>query len=159
MPYKYSKRGTIQAPRFVEDAITVPEFKSVQEALDFLASISQRAGAGELELQSANDVSNLVRNWIMGVTAQDELQLKIAKENPQGPQEIHCRGITTNAGDRVLSLVTLSLTAITHQRPQGHRPRPPTDSVNGQVVSSALAQSDEPPANQLETNANTSSDT
>jgi hypothetical protein len=67
-------------------------FKSVQEALDFLASISQRAGAGELELQSANDVSNLVRNWIMGVTAQDELQLKIAKENPQGPQEIHIVG-------------------------------------------------------------------
>ena len=33
------------------------------------------------------------------------------------------------------------------------------NSVNGTNVSSALAQSDEPPANQLENNANTSSDT
>ena len=69
MPYKYSKRGTLQAPRFVEDAIPVPEFVSVQEAQNFLADIARRAGAGELELASANDISNLVKNWVLSVSA------------------------------------------------------------------------------------------
>ena len=92
MPYKYSKRGTSVAPRFCEDAIAVPSFTSIQEALDFQAEIARRAGAGELELQISQDISNLVRNWVLSVTAQDELQLKIAKENPQGPQEIRIIG-------------------------------------------------------------------
>jgi hypothetical protein len=91
-PYPHSKRGTIPAPRYVEDAITVPEFVSIQEAQNFLADIARRSGSGELELQSATDISNLVKNWILSVTAQDELQLKISKENPQGPQEIHITG-------------------------------------------------------------------
>jgi hypothetical protein len=33
-----------------------------------------------------------VKNWVLSVTAQDELQLKIAKENPQGPIEIRVTG-------------------------------------------------------------------
>ena len=92
MPYKYSKRGTLQAPRYVEDAISIPDFTNIQEAQNFLADIARRAGAGELELASANDISNLVKNWVLSVTAQDELQLKIAKEHPQGPQEIRIEG-------------------------------------------------------------------
>jgi hypothetical protein len=91
-PYIHSKRGTIQAPRYVEDAIAIPDFANVQEAENFLADIARRSGAGELELQSALDISTLVKNWILSVTAQDELQLKIAKENPQGPQQILIEG-------------------------------------------------------------------
>ena len=64
----------------------------MQDALDFLAGITRRAAAGELELQISTDISNLVKNWILSVTAQDELQLKIAKENPQGPVEIRIEG-------------------------------------------------------------------
>ena len=79
-------------PRFVDELIPVPEFVSVQEAQNFLADIARRSGAGELELQSALDISTLVKNWILSVTAQDELQLKIAKENPRGPQEIRIEG-------------------------------------------------------------------
>jgi hypothetical protein len=92
MPYKYSKRGTSVAPRYVDDPIQVPNFTSIQEALDFQAEIAGRAGAGELELQIATDISNLIKNWVLSVTAQDELQLKIAKENPQGPQVIQITG-------------------------------------------------------------------
>jgi hypothetical protein len=91
-PYLHSKRGTIPAPRFVEDAIQVPNFTSIQEALDFQAEIARKAGAGELELQISQDISNLVKNWVLSVTAQDELQLKISKENPQGPQIIQITG-------------------------------------------------------------------
>jgi hypothetical protein len=155
MPYKYSKRGTLQAPRYVEDAIAIPDFTNIQEAQNFLADIARRAGAGELELASANDISNLVKNWVLSVTAQDELQLKIAKENPQGPQEIRIEGgLPPLPGTNVImddtALGRRNGKVIDHAQ---------NDSVNGQVVSSALAQSDEPPANQLETNANTSSGT
>jgi hypothetical protein len=52
-PYIHSKRGTIQAPRFVEEPIPIPDFISVQDAQKFLADIARRSGAGELELQSA----------------------------------------------------------------------------------------------------------
>jgi hypothetical protein len=44
LPYKYSKRGTLPPPRFVEESIDVPDFTSVEQAEDFLASISHRAG-------------------------------------------------------------------------------------------------------------------
>ena len=155
MPYKYSKRGTLVAPRYVEDQITIPDFANIQEAQNFLADIARRAGAGELELASANDISNLVKNWVLSVTPQDELQLKIAKENPQGPQEIRIEGgLPPLPGTNVImddtALGRRNGKVIDHAQ---------NDSVNGQVVSSAIAQSDEPPANQLETNANTFSDT
>jgi hypothetical protein len=76
-PYLHSKRGMSQAPRFVEDAITVPEFTNIQEAENFLAEISRRAGAGELELQSALDISTLDKNWIISVRSGDEFTLKL----------------------------------------------------------------------------------
>jgi hypothetical protein len=77
-PYLHSKRGTTVAPRFVPEPISIPNFTSVQQAEDFLASISQRAGAGELDLQSALDLSTLVRNWIGVQYDRQELDLKIA---------------------------------------------------------------------------------
>ena len=85
LPFKHSKRGPTPAPRYVEDAIAIPDFANIQEAQNFRADIARRSGAGELELQSALDISTLVKNWILSVTAQDELQLKIAKR--------HCREV------------------------------------------------------------------
>ena len=64
LPFKHSKRGPTPAPRYVEDAIAIPDFASIQEAQNFLADIARRSGAGELELQSALDISTLVKNWI-----------------------------------------------------------------------------------------------
>lgn len=65
---------------------------NVQAAQDFLAEIAHRAGAGELELQVANDISNLVKNWILSVTAQNELDLKISASNGGSDQTIHIVG-------------------------------------------------------------------
>jgi hypothetical protein len=76
MPYRYGKRGTLPPSRFVEEAIEVPDLTSVEQAENFLASISKRAGAGELELQAALDMSTLVRNWIIAKHASVELELK-----------------------------------------------------------------------------------
>ena len=90
-PYLHSKRGMIPAPRFVEDAIQVPQFVSIQEAQNFLADIARRAGAGELELQCANDISNLVKNWILSVTAQQDYELKLQAQGG-GDATIHITG-------------------------------------------------------------------
>jgi hypothetical protein len=76
-PYMHGKMGTIPAPRFVDEPIEVPDFQSIDQAKDFLALIAQRAGRGELELQSANDISNLVRNWIEANLAHINTDLKV----------------------------------------------------------------------------------
>lgn len=91
-PYVHSKRGTIPPPRYVEDAISVPEFTSIQEAQNFLADIARRSGSGELELQCATDISNLVKNWILSITAQDEYQLKLQAQGGGGDTTIRIVG-------------------------------------------------------------------
>jgi hypothetical protein len=92
LPYKYGKMGTIPPPRFVEEPIEVPDFQTVEEAEDFLADIAKRAGAGELELQSATDVSNLVRNWLLSKHARTGLDLKVAASGANGDSIIHIVG-------------------------------------------------------------------
>jgi hypothetical protein len=83
-PYLHSKRGTAPVPRLVDEPIPVPNFQSVAEAEDFLASIAKRSGAGELELQAAQDISNLVRNWIISKNDSTELELKVAAQGGTG---------------------------------------------------------------------------
>jgi hypothetical protein len=80
-PYLHSKRGTLPAPRFVEEAIDVPDFASVDEALAFQKEIARRAAAGELELQASLDISALVGNWIRSRQASVELDLKVMSAN------------------------------------------------------------------------------
>ena len=58
----------------------------------FLAMLSQRAGAGELELQSALDVSTLVKNWILSKQSSEELELKrLAQGADHGDQRIEAK--------------------------------------------------------------------
>jgi hypothetical protein len=92
LPYKHSKRGPTPAPRYVDDPITVPDFVNVQDAQNFLADIARRSGAGELELQSALDISTLVKNWILSVTAQDEFQLKVQTQGGATDTTIRIEG-------------------------------------------------------------------
>ena len=132
LPFKHSKRGPTPAPRYVEDQITIPDFANIQEAQNFLADIARRSGAGELELASATDISNLVKNWILSVTAQDELQLKIAKEAPQGPQQITIvGGLPELPGTSINMSNEPSLNGHTNGHVIDHVP---IDSENGQSV-------------------------
>ena len=80
-PYVHSKRGTIPAPRFVEEPIEVPDFQTIDQAEDFLASIAQRAGKGELELASATDICGMVRHWIEAKLAHVNTDLKVQAQN------------------------------------------------------------------------------
>jgi hypothetical protein len=68
--------------------MTVPGFETVEEAENFLADMSRRAGTGEFELQSAIDVSTLVRNWIISRNDRTELELKIAAHHGEPDKTI-----------------------------------------------------------------------
>jgi hypothetical protein len=153
MPYKYSKRGTLQAPRFVEDQIPVPDFANIQDAQNFLADIARRSGAGELELQSALDVSTLVKNWILSITAQDELQLKVAAQNGGGDQTIRIEGGLPPLPGTNINMGKEPMLNGTNGHVIEHAAN---DSVNGTNVTPSPPQTESDQATTLANNANTS---
>jgi hypothetical protein len=91
-PYLHSKRGTTPAPRFVEESIQVPDFRTIDEAQDFQKEIARRAAAGELELQASLDISALVGSWIRSQQDSIELDLKINAQNGAPVQRIEISG-------------------------------------------------------------------
>jgi hypothetical protein len=71
----------------------VPQFETIEQAQEFLALLSHKAGAGELELQSALDISTLVKNWIISKQSGIELDLKVATQiNGATPEVIRIEG-------------------------------------------------------------------
>jgi hypothetical protein len=91
-PYCHSKRGTLPAPRFVDDPLQVPDFQTIDEAQDFQKEIARRAAAGELELQTSLDISTLIGNWIRSRQATIELDLKISAQGGPHDQTIRIEG-------------------------------------------------------------------
>ena len=76
MPYKHSRIASIPAPRFVEEVVVVPDFPTIESAEDYLKQIPVLLGRGEIDSQTALELSQLVRNWILSVHARSELELK-----------------------------------------------------------------------------------
>jgi hypothetical protein len=66
-PYLHSKRSTTPAPRFVPEPVTVPAFASIAQAEDYLASIPVALGKGELDSQTALELSTLTKNWLSAI--------------------------------------------------------------------------------------------
>jgi hypothetical protein len=77
LPYMHSKLGTVPAPRFLEIHIIVPTFTSTIQAEEYLNEIPQLLGRGEIDSQTAMELSTLVKNWIDSQYAREELNLKI----------------------------------------------------------------------------------
>ena len=84
-PYMHSKMQSTPAPRFVEELVVVPDFTTIESAEDYLKTIPVLLGRGEIDSQTALELSTLVRNWILSVHARSELELK--KINVDGPGE------------------------------------------------------------------------
>jgi hypothetical protein len=77
-PYAHPKLQSIPTPRFIETPIEVPaEFTHVSDAENFLAKIAVLVARGHLDIQSAQELSGLVKAWIDTQYAKDELQFKI----------------------------------------------------------------------------------
>jgi hypothetical protein len=92
-PYVHPKLGILAAPRYIETPIVVPDFTSVEQAESFLLTLSQRVGAGELAIDSANDVAAHVRGWIHSIRQGQELELKrLAANDSNGNRIIRIEG-------------------------------------------------------------------
>jgi hypothetical protein len=76
-PYVHSKRGTLPAPRFLPDLVVVPTFTSITHAEDYLASIPVLLGRGEIDSQTALELSQLTKNWLDAIYSHQEYDLKL----------------------------------------------------------------------------------
>jgi hypothetical protein len=92
-PYLHSKRSVAApAPRYIDSPVQVPEFQSVDQAETFLASLPVMLGRGELDSQTALELSTLTRAWISARHEREELQLKIQSHGGLGDQTIRIEG-------------------------------------------------------------------
>jgi hypothetical protein len=92
-PYLHSKRSVAApAPRYIDSPVQVPEFQSVDQAETFLASLPVMLGRGELDSQTALELSTLTRAWVSAKYEREELQLKITAQGGPPNQTIHITG-------------------------------------------------------------------
>jgi hypothetical protein len=92
-PYLHSKMAAVPAPRFVDHPLEMPELNTIPDAEEFLAKIPLLVTKGELDFQSALELSTLTKNWIEAKYHRDELQLKMAiHDQTTGPQVIRIEG-------------------------------------------------------------------
>src|SRR5262245_15662904 len=76
-PFCHPKMQATPTPRFIDLQIDVPEFTHVSDAENFLAKIALLCAKGHLDIQSAQELSGLVKTWIDSQYAREELQFKI----------------------------------------------------------------------------------
>jgi hypothetical protein len=91
-PYFHPKFGILAAPRFIETPIEVPTFESIDQAEDFLLTLSQRVAAGELPIDSTNDVAAHVRGWIQSKRQGLELEIKQLNSSATGDGVLRIEG-------------------------------------------------------------------
>jgi hypothetical protein len=75
-PYAHPKLQSIPTPRFIEHPIDVPDFTSVEIAESFLAKVTVLTARGELDFQSALELSTMAKAWIETQYAKQGLDLK-----------------------------------------------------------------------------------
>ena len=92
MPYKHSKIASVPAPRYVEEVVVVPDFPTIESAEDYLKQIPVLLGRGEIDSQTALELSTLVRNWILSIHARSELELKKISIDGPGEQVLRIEG-------------------------------------------------------------------
>ena len=80
MPFKYGKRGVIPVARFIPEQLEVPTFNTVQEAEAYLAHIPALLGRGELDSQTALELSTLTKNWLDAIYARQDYELKLTAQ-------------------------------------------------------------------------------
>jgi hypothetical protein len=78
MPYKYSKCGTAPVQIYIDVPLDVPEFTHLSDAENFLAKIALLCARGHLDIQSAQELSGLVKLWIDSQYAKEELAFKVS---------------------------------------------------------------------------------
>ena len=120
-PYMHSKMQSTPAPRFMEQTITVPNFTSIEEAETFLASLPMLLGSGQIDSQSALELSTLIKNWISAKFDHEELQMKLAAHGGYAEQRI-----TINGGLPPLPGTNITMPVLNGADIDGHALPPPS---------------------------------
>src|SRR5262245_53728237 len=124
MPYKYGKHGSIPPVRYVELEIDIPEFTHVSDAENFLAKIALLTARGHLDIQSAQELSALVKTWIDTQYAKEELQFKI------NPPETRDTIIRVEGGLPALPGTDITMPVLDHgPATNGHALEPPRPQI------------------------------
>jgi hypothetical protein len=77
-PYCHPKLQATPTPRFIDLQIDIPEFVHTSDAEAFLARIALLCARGHLDIQSAQELSALVKLWIDSQYQKDELAFRIS---------------------------------------------------------------------------------
>src|SRR5262245_1049834 len=91
-PFCHPKMQATPTPRFVDLQIDIPEFTHVSDAEAFLAKIALLTARGHLDIQSAQELSGLVKLWIDSQYQREELNYNIS------PPETHDATIRIEGG-------------------------------------------------------------
>jgi hypothetical protein len=91
-PYAHPKLQALPTPRFIDNPIDVPDFTSVEIAEDFLARLPVLVARGELDFQSAQELSAMTKLWIDAKNDRSELELKVVNQGGETEQTIHITG-------------------------------------------------------------------
>jgi len=139
-PFQHPKLASIPFPRFIDLQIDVPEFTHLSDAENFLAKIALLVARGHLDIQSAQELSALVKAWIDTQYAKEELQFKI---NPpeQRDTTIHITGGLPALPGTNVTMPVLDGHATNGN---GHALAAPTDAVPA-IEAAPKAQDPEPP--------------
>ena len=144
-PYCHPKMQSLPVPRFIDLQIDMPEFSHISDAENFLAKIALLCARGHLDIQSAQELSGLVKTWIDTQYAKDELQFKI---NPPEQRDTTIRvegGLPQLPGCNV-TMPVLNGSAVSEQllsAPKDVIPAEPQDAQNGQPAAKEFTQPNE----------------
>jgi hypothetical protein len=126
LPYLYPKRGAVPTPRYVEESFHVPEFTHLSDAEQFLAKIATLTASGQLDLQTALELSTLAKNWIDAQYAREELAIKQINAGTTDHEQI----IKIEGGLPPLPGTNITMPTLEHgPATNGHALAAPTDSV------------------------------
>jgi hypothetical protein len=92
-PFQHPKLQAIPTARFIENPIDVPDLQTIEDAESFLAKIAVSTARGELDFQSALELSTIVKAWIDSKNAHTTIDLKAVAQNAtDGDQVIRIEG-------------------------------------------------------------------
>jgi hypothetical protein len=122
-------------PRFIDLQLDVPEFTHVSDAENFLAKIALLCSQGHLDIQSAQELSGLVKLWIDTQYQREELNYKIS------PPEQRDTVIKIQGGLPSLPGTNITMPVLDHASSQpgvnGHALAPPSPVVTDPGTNSA----------------------
>jgi hypothetical protein len=107
-PYCHPKMQATPTPRYIELQLDVPEFTHVSDAEAFLAKIALLVARGHLDIQSAQELSGLVKLWIDSQYQREELNYKIS------PPETHDATIRIEGGLPALPGTNITMPTLEH---------------------------------------------